>query len=337
MTESSTFWAGSTTGDKGPYSDDTFSDFICSIMQSDRTTQSVIKGALSELAITNPSGTTIRVASGKALVDGKAYTNTANVDFSISAPATGTYYYTLALRKSFALQTVRLVILGPSASAYPTATQIDGTTWEVIIAKITINSASAIVITDQRAYCSIPTQIQTAQIADDAVTPAKLSVAAFPTLVAGDMLYAIDANTLGVVHKGVAGEAVRMKADGSVPEFGANSDIFIGNRQGGDASVWATGGANNYTPASSKVEVGAALITVTGGVGHVDITLPVSFANAPMVLVGMPYYWEGGLDLSMFVWAYTTGSPATILSIYVNCPIGGDAVLTLPWMLMGSS
>lgn len=174
MTESSLFWAGTVTGDAGPYTDDAFSDMFVKLFQSDRTLQGPILDMLGELAVTNPAALTIRMASGHALVDGKVYTNTANIDFAVVAPGAGSNYYRLVLRKSFVAQTVRAVMLGPNAVAPDAVTQTDGTTWEISLATIQITSAGVITITDTRDFCSFNTEVVTANIADNAVDDSKV-------------------------------------------------------------------------------------------------------------------------------------------------------------------
>jgi hypothetical protein len=181
MTETSLFWGGLTIGDHGTYTDDQFSDFIKRICQKVLTTEGVMLGHGSELACTNPSGSTIRIASGYALVDGKLYENTANVDHTVTAPGTGTNYYTIVLRKDFAAQTVRQVLLGPSSVAYPAVTQVDGTTWEIQIARVSITSASVITVTDVRVYCHFAGQVSTDMLENLAVTAAKLASDAVTT------------------------------------------------------------------------------------------------------------------------------------------------------------
>jgi hypothetical protein len=108
------------------------------------------------LAVSNPSGNTIRVASGLAFVDGKYYSNSANLDTDIVTPSAGNNRYDLVvLQKDWAAQTVRLAILtgveGPTP-AVPTVTQTDGTTWEIALAKVYITDAGVITITDLRDF-----------------------------------------------------------------------------------------------------------------------------------------------------------------------------------------
>lgn len=160
--ESSMVWGGTATGDAAagnftaPYSDDEFSDMLAMILTYDRTTQGVIQSAYAgytgNLAVTNPAGVTIRVATGVALVDGKLYTNSANVDNVVVAPGEGSNFYRIVLRKSFVAQTVRVALIGPDIAAFPAVTQTDGTTWEISLAGIEITSAAVVTVTDERQY-----------------------------------------------------------------------------------------------------------------------------------------------------------------------------------------
>lgn len=160
MTEKSYYWDGTTTGDAtySPYSEDEVSDHWRKLFQSDRTIQSALAGYEGELEVTNPSGQTIRVATGAALVDGKFYETDAAVDLAGATPGGGdTNYYRVVLRKVWSLQTVRLILLSNLAGAdYPAVTQTDGTTWEVSIARATINDAGTVTIIDDRVYSKSP-------------------------------------------------------------------------------------------------------------------------------------------------------------------------------------
>src|SRR3989304_10272584 len=101
MAESSLPWAGTTVGDAGPYTDDAWSDMYSKLFQSNRATQGPIKGMLSELAPSSPAALTVRMASGHGIIDGKIYTNTANIDFAVVAPGAGSNFYRIVLRKDF--------------------------------------------------------------------------------------------------------------------------------------------------------------------------------------------------------------------------------------------
>jgi hypothetical protein len=153
MTERSFYWANTATGDGSlsPYDNDEFSDIWRKLFMRNRNTQGHIEGYLSELEVTNPSGNTIRVADGAALVDGKFYENDANVDNAIATPAVSTRFDRVVLQKSWAAQTVRIAILtGIEGGGIPALTQNDGVTWEIPLATVEITTAPVITITDER-------------------------------------------------------------------------------------------------------------------------------------------------------------------------------------------
>jgi len=150
MTERSWFWGGTTVGDAAlvapygaPYTDDMFSDLYAFLFSLNRVTDGVIhtENPLynSMLAVTNPAGTTIRVANGMALVDGKVYLNTANIDLNTS----GDGNYSVVLRKTWATQIVRAAIRSQGV------TQVDGTTWEIELARVAV-VAGVHTLTDMR-------------------------------------------------------------------------------------------------------------------------------------------------------------------------------------------
>lgn len=146
MSETSLPWAGTVTGDKGPYTDDQWSDMYRKLLAPDRDKSGVVGRNGGDLAVT-AAGTNANVADGFAVVDGKFYENTATVTFS--CPTNGTYYQ-VVLRKVFASQTVRLA-LKTGTPTLPALTQIDGDTWEIPLATV-YNNAGTLEITDQRVY-----------------------------------------------------------------------------------------------------------------------------------------------------------------------------------------
>ena len=156
MTEKSIPWSGISTGHAGPYTDNDWSDVWRKLFTIDRTVEGVLGGYANCLNVTNPAGATIRVASGAGMVDGKFYENTANIDFTISAPGVGTSRYDLVvLRKTMTAQTVKAAILTgveDVAPSVPALTQDSATIYEVAIAKIYITDVPVITITEMRKY-----------------------------------------------------------------------------------------------------------------------------------------------------------------------------------------
>lgn len=149
MTETSMPWAGLSIGDHGPYSDDAWSDMYKKLMQLSIYKDGVITGRGSMLAVTNPAGSTIRVAPGAALVDGKFYESDANIDFT-AVLTVGNYYWVL-LTKTWATQEVRVQFYGPAIIPYlPYSQQVDGTIWSIPLGQVYIAAGPTIVITDLR-------------------------------------------------------------------------------------------------------------------------------------------------------------------------------------------
>ena len=162
MTEKSWYWPGIATGDASdaPYDDDEFSDIWTILFLRDKTLQGVIEDHANGLVVTNPSGNTIRVATGAALVDGKFYETDANVDEVIATPGALTRIDRVILRKDFAAQTVRVVILsGVEGGSVPSLTQNDGVTWEIPLAQVSITTAPAITITSEIQFARTPLAI----------------------------------------------------------------------------------------------------------------------------------------------------------------------------------
>ena len=183
MAEASLFWDGAILGDAtiAPYDDDEFTDVLRELLTPDRTIAGVLRSNLAgysnNLEVSNPSGETVRVPTGLALIDGKLYRNSGNVDFTASISSR---YYRAILRKSFAAQTVRADLLGPGAGV-PALTQVDGVTWEVPLATI-YNTGSVLTITDERVFLPrIYTEnleddaVDTDALADEAITAAKIA------------------------------------------------------------------------------------------------------------------------------------------------------------------
>ena len=155
MAESSYFWEGAVTGDASlaPYDMDEFmAQFYRIAFLKDPDRQGPIDGYANSLAPSNPSGTTVRMASGAALVYGFLYENDANVDFSAAVAG----YYRLILRCSWGAPnqyTVRADLLGPNGAVLPPLTQTPGVTYEINLCDIISNGAALTTFTDRRTFC----------------------------------------------------------------------------------------------------------------------------------------------------------------------------------------
>lgn len=156
MVERSWFWGGTTVGDAAnagamagygaPYTDDTYTDQWRKLAVYDRRYDGVINSAnlVGNLQVSAPGGNVVRIAPGYALVDGKMYESTANYD---EALADGSY--TVVLRKVWATQTVRAIHDRAQAAAL---TWVDGTTWEIPLADVTLAGGAVTYLKDRRSF-----------------------------------------------------------------------------------------------------------------------------------------------------------------------------------------
>lgn len=158
MTERSYVWEHNGIGDASlsPYSDDEWADIWSFLINYAPSYDGVLftqrASHTGMLEVTN-SGTTINVATGAALVNGRLYRSNATVSHS----ATGSsVWHVVGLRESFAAQTVRSFIRGTYASraaALASLVKTDGTTWEIPLATVEMDGAGAVnQIMDERYY-----------------------------------------------------------------------------------------------------------------------------------------------------------------------------------------
>jgi hypothetical protein len=111
---------------------------------------------------------------------------------------------------------------------------------------------------------------------------------------------------------------------------------LIFRRQGGSSTVNATGGTTNYTPTSSKTQVGV-YRTSWGGVNPVvfTITFPVAFTEAPIFLIGGMTLISGsyaGVSHFQYSSLTKTSVEVTWTATTMNSPI-----IDLPWMAIEAS
>lgn len=161
MVQRSRFWDGAATGDaiEAPYDASTeTSEVLASLSGSRYNTHvgGVWHDETSALSATTPAANVVRIGNGRAQVYGTWYNNDANVDIAIPNPTTATRIDTIVLRKSWSAQTVRLTRLaGVDGGAAPALTQIVGTTWDVPLWNVSINTSGVITLTDRRSFISL--------------------------------------------------------------------------------------------------------------------------------------------------------------------------------------
>lgn len=160
MAEVSYFWTTNGTGDgtSGGYTAANFSQYLEDVNITVAASEGVLFGVDNSLAVSTTGVTRqISVASGAAIVNGKFYKSDSAVLFTLDLTPSSRVDR-VVLRGAYSAQTVRLAILkGTDGSASPTAlTQNDGTTWEVLIANVALNSSNVLTITDSRTFAKTP-------------------------------------------------------------------------------------------------------------------------------------------------------------------------------------
>lgn len=153
MTERSRFWNGNSLGDASaiaPY--DSYTEFaeVMMAIAAARGVPTDLSGALiddlNELAPT-VSAPNAQIASGRGLVYGTWYENTASVNVNIPTPAVSNRYDRVVLRKSWTAQTVRITrIAGVVGGGIPAMTQVVGTTWDMPICTVLITPAGTLTL-----------------------------------------------------------------------------------------------------------------------------------------------------------------------------------------------
>lgn len=178
MAENSRPWTGSVTGDCGPYSASDWDDIFQTIVAGDQeAAQGVLLGVDNGLEVTGVASP-VSVDTGKAFVNGKYYENDAAKNINVGNPAAATRTDYIVLQSDFTAQTVRAVLLQNGAEGTgtpPALTQVDSTKWEIPLARLDVTVGGGITVTDARTYCQFATEVDTAQLADDAVTNAKVA------------------------------------------------------------------------------------------------------------------------------------------------------------------
>lgn len=164
MAERSQYWdtAGAVGDGADTYSAVQVREQFRALFSTDRyASEGVLAGVLNSLAVSGATSP-LSVASGGALVNGIYYQNTAAVSVAVATPAVGTTKRRVVLQAIWgSVQTVRIALISSAdgVNSYPSLTQSDNSQWEIPLAGVTIDTAGAITLEDQRDYCHIATAL----------------------------------------------------------------------------------------------------------------------------------------------------------------------------------
>lgn len=217
--------------------------------------QGVAPGFLNELACTGAGANTVAVATGGAMVDGIAYLNDASQNVNIPSAVGGgnTRIDRIVLRADWAGFNVSVHRIAGTDAGSPTApaiTQTPGTTYDIQLCQVLVNTAGAVTVTDERVWAAGNAN----SLLAGAVTAGKIATGGVSATaqLANDI---VDDTKVG----------------NRVPQFY--------RRQGGSATVWSTQGTTDYTPTTVRMQGGARVVASTA-----TVTFPVAFSQAPLVL-----------------------------------------------------
>lgn len=152
MVERSVPWDNAGGGDGGPYTEDSFRRLMKAMFSADSANIGVIGGYLNSLQPTGSGADQVSIATGAAIIDGTFYDNDAALALTgpthvpMTRPVVGTTGKLLVLRKSWAAQTIRALVIASAdgTSAIPAKVQTDLTTWDIPLMSFTHDTGGVI-------------------------------------------------------------------------------------------------------------------------------------------------------------------------------------------------
>lgn len=271
---------------------------------------------IGRLEVTSPGANQISVATGAACVDGLFVSVDTPVDLTPpSAGAGSTRQDRVVLRATWgagASQYITVVAIKQGTQAAPPSlTQIHNSTWEIRLARYTINDVGAISgLENERVYAQSVMRHEfaahqgaaTLDHPNNSVTNAKLRDSSALSVIgraansvgdpadivasANDRLLARVSNALrfgqltaGMFPAGVVATAAIANDAVDDTKVG-NRVLALPRRQGGDAANWAVPGTTTYTPTNVRMQVGSLEM---GNSGIWTVTFPQAFSDRPIV------------------------------------------------------
>lgn len=177
MSEFSMFWPTGTSGDgTSTYTDAQVFAWLRRTFNSDMfADRGPLRGFLGELAVTSGAGQ-VTVATGAAYVHGIPYENSVALNVPIPTPVASTRVDRVVLRANWTARTVRITRLaGTEGAGAPAITQSAGSLYDVRLAQVSITTGGVITVTDERLFCRFANESATENVADAAITNAKIA------------------------------------------------------------------------------------------------------------------------------------------------------------------
>jgi hypothetical protein len=325
--------------------------------------EGVAPGYLNELAPSSTGVNNCRIATGGAMVDGKYYKNSANVDVNIPSSSGGnTRIDRVVLRATWAdfdCVIERIPGTDDPAPTAPAITQTSGTTYDIQLCQVLVTAGGVITITDERKWAVVDTDestledsagllrvkdlgITTAKINDLAVTTGKIAADAVTNAkIADDQIdseHYVD-GSIDLAHMSANSIDSDQYVDGSIDTIHLSNDAVddtkAGNRvpqfyrrQGGSATSWISVGTTTYTPTSVRMQAGST--EWTGGsatTGNEAVTFPTAFSDVPLVWVQVVNYTD--------VFAAPTSISLSANGFTITWEAGAKTAIMFFWLAIG--
>jgi hypothetical protein len=354
LAENSFRWttSGAPTGDQqASYSQADDAD-ILRVLAACAGFEGVAPGFEDEMACSDGGSELVDVATGGAVVDGKAYINDAVQNIAVPAASGGgnTRIDRIVLRADWANFNVSVHRIAGTDAASPTApsiTQTSETTYDIMLCQALVDTSGNITVTDERVWAAPQVDnttieetdgalnvkalgIDTGQLAADAVTGAKIAADA----VTGAKIAADAVTGAKIADNAIDSEHY---VDGSIDTAHiANDqvdDTKVGNRvpqfyrrQGGSATDWSSVGTTSRIPGAVRMQAGALYMSSA----DISVTFPTAFSEKPIVLISMNELtgvntYEAGCEVHDIT---TTGFKA-------NLKINGSGTSNVMWLAIG--
>jgi hypothetical protein len=243
----------------------------------------------------------LSMATGRAQVAGFHYWNDAALNLTVATPTTGTTGGRIVLRAEWAgasEATVRAAVL----------LSADGT-------------------------AGLPALTQTV------LTTYEIGIASF-TITTGGVITVTDTRVTRPLIGELVDDAVTTSkiVDEAVTAAKAGAGLpVLTRRRGGSATVWATAGTTNYTPANILEQVGVASIPEFNGYeSSVTVDLPIAYDELPFVqvsLIAVPSIPDGDTAV---IWAVPASGSQINLFIRVTTPAVLAAGFIFAWRTLGA-
>lgn len=148
--------------------------------------EGVAQGYLNELAPSTTGNNNCRIATGGAMVDGKYYKNSANVDLTIDSPSAGHYRIDrVVIEATWATPNVVATVIknGVEDAVAPAYPSTAGVNYAITIAQVRVNEGGVIAyVTDERLWAIVDTDGSTLEanagelrVKDGGITAAKIA------------------------------------------------------------------------------------------------------------------------------------------------------------------